>query len=140
MAVAAGIAATSNHRDADEETQRTTQGGPEKTPHAGEEPPPEVESLPPRPAVGFLFPSVLSQAFGSPASLPFARGNLVMPKKTLRQREDELRSLLATPAGRIELQVLEARYAAAAGKVRPARASLITYLLVYEREHGLIEP
>ena len=26
-----------------------------------------------------------------------------MPKKTLRQREDELRSLLATPAGRIEL-------------------------------------
>jgi hypothetical protein len=88
---------------------------------------------------GFLFASLLGQVFGSPASLLFARGGLVMPKKTLRQREDELRSLLATPAGRIELQALEARYAAAAGKVRPARASLITYLLVYERGHGLIE-
>jgi hypothetical protein len=64
----------------------------------------------------------------------------VIPKKTLRQREDELRSLLATPAGRLELQALEARYAAAAGTVRPARASLITYVLVYEREHGLIVP
>jgi len=56
VAVVAGIAATSNHRDADEETQRTTQGGPEKTPHAGKDPPPEVEFLPPRPAAGSLFP------------------------------------------------------------------------------------
>ena len=140
MAVVAGIAATSNYCDADEETQRTTQGGPEKTPHAGQDPPPEVESLSPRPAAGFLFACLLGQVFASPALLLFARGSLVMPKKTLRQREAELRSLLATPAGRIELQALEARYAAAAGTVRPARASLITYLLVYEREHGLIEP
>ncbi len=60
------------------------------------------------------------------------------PKKTLRQREEELRSLLATRAGKDELQELESRYFAASGKVRPERASLITYLLVYERERGLI--
>ena len=60
------------------------------------------------------------------------------PKMTLRQREEELRSLLATPSGRGELQQLEARYLAASGRVRPAKASLITYLLVHERERGLI--
>jgi hypothetical protein len=59
-------------------------------------------------------------------------------KKTLQEREKELQSLLATPAGRAELQQLEARYAAARGHVRPGNGSLITYLLVYEREHGLI--
>lgn len=60
------------------------------------------------------------------------------PKKTLQQREQELRTLLATPAGRDELQKLEAAYAAAGSRLRPERTSLITYLLVYEREHGLI--
>ena len=60
------------------------------------------------------------------------------PKKTLREREKELQSLLATPAGRAELRELESRYAAAGGRVRPGRASLITYLLVYERGRGLI--
>jgi hypothetical protein len=60
------------------------------------------------------------------------------PKKTLREREKELQSLLATPAGRAELQELECRYSAAAGRLRPGRASLITYLLVYERGRGLI--
>ena len=60
------------------------------------------------------------------------------PKKTLREREQELQSLLATPAGRAELQELEARYSAATGRPRPPRASLITYLLVYERGRGLI--
>jgi hypothetical protein len=60
------------------------------------------------------------------------------PKKTLQERERELQSLLATPAGRTELQELESRYCAAGGRVRPGRASLITYILVYEREHGLI--
>jgi hypothetical protein len=59
-------------------------------------------------------------------------------KKTLQQREKELQSLLATPAGRDELGKLVARYAAASGKVRPERASVITYILVYERERGLI--
>jgi hypothetical protein len=59
-------------------------------------------------------------------------------KKTLPEREKELQSLLATPAGRVELQALESRYSALGSRVRPGRASLITHLLVYEREHGLI--
>jgi hypothetical protein len=62
----------------------------------------------------------------------------VTPKKTLPEREKELQSLLATPRGRAELQELESRYAAAGGGRRPGRASIITYLLVFEREHGLI--
>jgi hypothetical protein len=33
------------------------------------------------------------------------------PKKSLQEREYELRSLLATPAGREELQALASRYA-----------------------------
>jgi hypothetical protein len=60
------------------------------------------------------------------------------PKKTLQQREKELQSLLATPAGRDELQQLESHYAAAGGRVRPGSGSIITYILVYERERGLI--
>jgi hypothetical protein len=60
------------------------------------------------------------------------------PMKTLPEREKELQSLLATPAGRAELQALESRYLAAGGPFRPATASLITYILVYERQHGLI--
>ena len=61
------------------------------------------------------------------------------PKKSLPEREKELQALLATPAGRAELQVLESRYAAASGRPRAGRRSLITYLLAYEREHGLID-
>jgi hypothetical protein len=60
------------------------------------------------------------------------------PKKTLRQREKELQSLLATPAGRDELQELASRYVEASGRVRPGGASVITYILVYEREQGLL--
>jgi hypothetical protein len=60
------------------------------------------------------------------------------PKKTLPQRQQELQSLLTTPEGRAELEQLVARYSAAQGRLRPASASLITYILVYEREHGLI--
>ena len=60
------------------------------------------------------------------------------PKKSLPQRERELQSLLATPQGRDELQELASRYSAASGKVRPEDASIITYILVYERERGLI--
>jgi hypothetical protein len=59
-------------------------------------------------------------------------------KKTLEQRQNELRSLLATPAGREELQELESRYHAASGRLRPASTSVITYILVHERERGLI--
>ena len=60
------------------------------------------------------------------------------PKKNLPERQKELQALLATPAGRAELEDLESRYFAANGKLRPGRGSLITYILVYEREHGLI--
>ena len=59
-------------------------------------------------------------------------------KKTLREREKELQSLMATSAGRDELQALGLRYSAAGGRVIPPGTSLITYILVYERELGLI--
>jgi hypothetical protein len=59
-------------------------------------------------------------------------------KKTLAQREKELQTLLADPAGRKQLQLLESRYRRASGRMRPSGASLITYILVYERERGLI--
>ena len=60
------------------------------------------------------------------------------PKKTLQEREKELQALLATPAGRQEVQQLASQYAAASGNLRPAGTSTITYILVHEREHGLI--
>lgn len=60
------------------------------------------------------------------------------PKKTIQQREKELQSLLADPAGRIELEKLESRYYESGGRMRPQRASIITYILVFERERGLI--
>ena len=60
------------------------------------------------------------------------------PQKTLAQREKELQAMLATQAGRDELQQLAARYAAAGGRVRPGRASLITHILVYERGRGVV--
>jgi len=60
------------------------------------------------------------------------------PTKTLRQREQELQSLLVTPAGREEIEELEARYHAAGGGVRHGKASVITYILVHERGRGLI--
>jgi hypothetical protein len=59
-------------------------------------------------------------------------------KKSLREREKELKSLLATPAGRDELEELESQYAAKGASLRVGRMSIITYLLVYERESGLI--
>jgi hypothetical protein len=59
-------------------------------------------------------------------------------KKTLHEREKELQSLLATPAGRQELQDLVSRYQAASGQVKPAGTSAITYILVHERGRGVI--
>ena len=61
------------------------------------------------------------------------------PKKSRQEREKELQSLLASPAGRDELQNLSERYAAAGGRMRPEAASVVTYILVHERERGLIE-
>jgi len=60
------------------------------------------------------------------------------PTKTLQERENELRILLATPAGQKELNDLESRYQAASDKVKPEKTSIITYILVHERNQGLI--
>lgn len=59
--------------------------------------------------------------------------------KTLDVRQKELQGLLVTPAGRTELEELAARYATSSGRIRPSRTSLITYILVHERERGLID-
>ena len=59
-------------------------------------------------------------------------------KKSVQQREKELQALLATPPGRKELQELESRYRAASGRLRPAKTSVITYILVHERGCGLV--
>ena len=58
--------------------------------------------------------------------------------KSLPQREKELQSLLATSAGRDELEELACRYGAADGRIRPESALVVTYILVYERQRGLI--
>jgi hypothetical protein len=60
------------------------------------------------------------------------------PTKALSEREKELQSMLTTAAGREEIRKLESRYQAASGRERPARTSIITYILVHERELGLI--
>ena len=60
-------------------------------------------------------------------------------KKTLQEREKELRALLATPAGREELQELVSLYCRVSGKLKPAGTSTITYIVVHEREQGLID-
>ena len=63
----------------------------------------------------------------------------MQPTKTLRQREDELRALLSTPEGQADLEDLASRYYDAGGRARPPRTSVVTYLLVHERERGLID-
>jgi len=62
----------------------------------------------------------------------------MLPKKTLPQREKELQVLLATPAGRKELEALETQYHDTGLRQRPVRTSIITYILVHEREQGLL--
>jgi hypothetical protein len=62
----------------------------------------------------------------------------MLQKKTLQQRQQELQSWLATLPGRENLQELASKYAAMSGKLHPAGKSAITYILVYERGHGLI--
>lgn len=62
----------------------------------------------------------------------------MLTKKSLPEREKELQSLLATPVGREELQALESRYHEAGARHRPVRTSVITYILVHERQKGLI--
>jgi hypothetical protein len=62
----------------------------------------------------------------------------MLTKKTLQQRQTELQVLLATPAGQKELEHLECRYHAQSGRWRPTNTSVITYILVHERDLGLI--
>ena len=62
----------------------------------------------------------------------------MVQKKTIHERQQELRSLLATAAGREELEALASRYHAAGDRPRPPAESVITYILVHEREEGLI--
>ena len=59
-------------------------------------------------------------------------------KKTLRTRENELRVLLASPAGQQELQQLDVSLSRSEWQAQTATASAITYILVHEREQGLI--
>jgi hypothetical protein len=63
----------------------------------------------------------------------------MIAKKTLQQRERELQALLATPAGKCALQELAVRYSAARNRIKTERRSIITYILVHEREQGLID-
>jgi hypothetical protein len=59
-------------------------------------------------------------------------------KKTLQERQTELQTLLKTREGQAELEALATLYYAATGRARYEGTSLITYILVHERERGLI--
>ncbi|HEY1378595.1 MAG TPA: hypothetical protein VGF55_17475 [Gemmataceae bacterium] len=59
--------------------------------------------------------------------------------KTLAERERELQTLMRTPAGRAELDDLAAAYAAEATGPH-WHTSVITYILVHERQAGAIRP
>jgi len=81
---------------------------------------------------------VLTGNRAAPPATPILERCFMAPKQTLPQREKELQALLATPAGRAELDELDSRYGEASGKVRPAKASIITYILIHERQRGLL--
>ena len=59
-------------------------------------------------------------------------------KKTRLEREKELQTLLGSLAGKAELEALADRYAASSQTIRPGRTSLVTYILVCERERDII--
>jgi hypothetical protein len=59
-------------------------------------------------------------------------------KKTRLVREKELQTLLGSLAGKAELEALADRYAGSGGRIRPGRTSLVTYILVCERERDMI--
>ena len=63
---------------------------------------------------------------------------LMPPRKTLQEREKEMQALLATPTGREQLRQLESRCQSRSGRLRPANTSVITYILVHEREQDLL--
>jgi len=57
--------------------------------------------------------------------------------KSLHEREKELQALISTTQGRAELERLASLHQEG-GRPRPPRTSVITYILVHEREKGLI--
>jgi len=59
-------------------------------------------------------------------------------KKTRLEREKELQTLLGSLAGKAELEALADHYAASSQRIRPGRMSLVTYILVCERERDMI--
>ena len=59
-------------------------------------------------------------------------------KKTRLAREKELQTLLRSLAGKAELEALADRYAGSSQRIRPGRMSLVTYILVCERERNMI--
>ena len=59
-------------------------------------------------------------------------------KKTRLEREKELQTLLGSLAGKAELEALADRYSASSQKIKPGRTSLVTYILVCERERDMI--
>jgi hypothetical protein len=58
--------------------------------------------------------------------------------KTREEREKELQTLMRTAEGRAVLEELACRYQSDGGRARPERTSVITYVLVHERQMGLI--
>jgi hypothetical protein len=59
--------------------------------------------------------------------------------KTLAEREKELQALLRTAEGKVQLEALATRYHASGGRPRLPGTSIVTYILVSERERGLIQ-
>jgi hypothetical protein len=59
-------------------------------------------------------------------------------KKTLPEREKELRLLIQSSDGESMLQKLASTYAAENGQHCWSGGSVITYIIVHERIHGLI--
>jgi hypothetical protein len=58
--------------------------------------------------------------------------------RTLAEREAELQALMATPDGQDRLEEIADGYRNDGGRARPPRTSVITYILVHERQDGLI--
>jgi hypothetical protein len=62
----------------------------------------------------------------------------MLQTKTRQDRERELQALISTPQGRVDLERLASQYQDDSGRARPVRTSVITYILVHERQLGLI--
>ena len=58
--------------------------------------------------------------------------------KTLQVRTKEMQTLLASEERLAKLLDLASRYGAASDRHRLVRRSVVTYILVHEREQGLI--